>query len=309
MRLVFLGTSDFAVPALAALVEAGHDVAGVYTQPPRPAGRGQVKRLSPIHIAANAYNLDVRTPASLRQPEARRAFASLAADAAVVAAYGLILPPPILAAPRLGCLNIHGSLLPRWRGAAPIQRAILAGDDETGVTIMQMDEGLDTGSILAAERVPITGETTAARLHDELAAPGARLIVAALDGLERGAIAARLQAIQGVTYAPKLRREEGCLDWRQPAELLERQVRALTPWPGAYFDKAGARIKVLAAEIRPGRGAAGTVLDDALTIACGAGALGLTTLQRQGKRAHDAASFQRGFALPAGSVLATEAAQ
>ena len=304
MRLVFLGTSDFAVPALAALVAADHDIACVYTQPPRPAGRGQIPRLSPIHIAANAYGIEVRTPESLKGPEAQRAFASLAADAAVVAAYGLILPPPILAAPRLGCLNIHGSLLPRWRGAAPIQRAILAGDVETGVTVMQMDEGLDTGPILSTARVAISGETTAARLHDELAELGARLIVAAVDGLERGALAARPQPALGVTYAAKLRREEGRLDWRQPAELLERQVRALTPWPGAYFDHADGRIKVLAAEVRPGRGsAAGTVLDDALTIGCGTGALGLTILQRQGKRPLDAASFQRGFALPIGSVL------
>ncbi len=305
MRLAFLGTSDFAVPALATLVETGHDIACVYTQPPRPAGRGHAPRPSPVQRAAHARGLEVRTPASLEDADVQRAFAALATDTAVVAAYGLILPPPILEAPRLGCLNIHGSLLPRWRGAAPIQRAILAGDHETGVTIMQMDDGLDTGPILTAEAVPITDQTTAAQLHDTLAELGARMIVGALDSVQRGTTTAQPQPATGVTYAQKLRREEGRLDWRLSAHTLERQVRALTPWPGAYFAYDGDHIKVLGAELRPGAGAPGQVLDDDLTIACGEGALGLTRLQRPGKRPAGALAFLRGYAVPAGRVLAT----
>jgi methionyl-tRNA formyltransferase len=304
LRLAFMGTPDFAVPSLAALGAAGHEIAAVYCQPPRPAGRGHRPAASPVQQAAETAGIPVRSPARLDAAEAA-SFASLGLDAAVVVAYGLILPKPVLAAPRLGCLNIHASLLPRWRGAAPIQRAILAGDAETGVTIMQMEEGLDTGPILLAERVAIGPETNAAALHDALAALGARLIVTALERLAQGSLVPRPQPADGVTYAKKLRREEGALDWRLPASELERRLRAFDPWPGAWFELAGERIKLLAASLVPSRpGAApGTVLDDALTVACGAGALRLARLQRAGRAPQDAASFLRGFPISAGTLL------
>ncbi|KAF1854091.1 hypothetical protein Lal_00005308 [Lupinus albus] len=238
LRLVFMGTPDFAVPSLAALIEAGHQLVCVYSQPPRPAGRGQQVQKSPVHRFAEDHGIPVRTPKSLRTAEAQAEFADLKADAAVVAAYGLILPQPVLDAPRLGCVNVHGSLLPRWRGAAPIQRSILAGDAETGITIMQMDIGLDTGAMLSREAVAITAATTASSLHDDLAALGARMIVPALDGLAAGTLAAVPQPEDGVTYAAKLTREDGRLDWTRPASFVERQVRALTPWPGCWFDAA-----------------------------------------------------------------------
>ncbi len=304
LRLVFMGTPDFAVPSLRALVEAGHEVVCAYSQPPRPAGRGHQVQSSPVHRFAEAHGIPVRTPRTLRSAEAQDAFAGLRADAAVVAAYGLILPQPVLDAPRLGCLNVHGSLLPRWRGAAPIQRAILAGDAETGITIMQMDAGLDTGAMLLKEAVPITAETTASALHDALAALGARLIVEALDGLAAGRLAAQPQPADGVTYAAKLTREDGRLDWARDAGFVERQVRALTPWPGCWFEAGGERIKVLRAE--PAAAAAappGTVLDDRLTVACGGGAVRLTAVQRPGKAPVDGAAFLRGFDLPPGTVL------
>jgi methionyl-tRNA formyltransferase len=305
LRLAFMGTPDFAVPVLAALIAAGHEIAAVYCQPPRPSGRGHRTQPSPVHEFAVSHGLAVRHPISLRTSEAQAEFAALALDAAVVAAYGLILPKPILAAPRLGCINVHASLLPRWRGAAPIQRAILAGDGTTGVTIMQMDEGLDTGAILLAESVPIGPATTAGTLHDTLAALGSRLAVDALDRLAAGALPARPQPSEGVTYAAKLRRDEGRLDWRRPAVELERAVRALNPWPGTWLESAGERIKVLAAELTAeSAGAApGTVLDDRLAIACAAGALRPTLLQRGGRGAADAASFLRGFPIRAGDVL------
>jgi methionyl-tRNA formyltransferase len=305
MRLVFMGTPDFAVPALDALLAAGHSVAAVYTQPPRPAGRGQREQISPVHACANAHGLPVRTPASLKSEAVQKEFADLQADAAVVAAYGLILPKPVLAAPRLGCLNIHASLLPRWRGAAPIHRAILAGDAETGITIMQMDAGLDTGAMLLQEATPIGADDSAQTLHDRLAEIGGRLIVAALERLQAGALAARPQPGEGVTYAAKLTREEGRLDWSRPAATLERQVRAFDPWPGAWFEHRGERIKVLAARTAtvPAGRAPGTVLDPPLLIACGEGALQLLRLQRAGKAALDAGDFLRGFPLPAGTVL------
>ena len=301
-----MGTPDFAVPALAALAEAGHEIAAVYSQPPRPAGRGHKTRPSPVQAFAEARGWPVHTPRSLKGEAAQAAFAELGLDAAVVVAYGLILPPAVLAAPRLGCLNVHASLLPRWRGAAPIQRAILAGDAETGVTIMHMDEGLDTGPLLLAERVPIGPETTAAGLHDILAALGARLIVEALDGLAGGRLAARPQPAEGVTYAAKLSRAESALDWRRPAAELERQVRAFAPWPGATMEMSGETLKVLAAEPveRVSEAAPGTVLDGSLTVACGAGALRVTRLQRAGKAAMDAEAFLRGFALAPGTRLA-----
>ena len=304
LRLAFMGTPDFAVPSLRALIAAGHDIAAVYCQPPRPAGRGQHPLPSPVQQAAEAAGIVVRMPARLDVAAAAN-FAVLALDAAVVAAYGLILPQAVLAAPRLGCLNIHASLLPRWRGAAPIQRAILAGDAETGITIMQMDEGLDTGPMLLAAKVPIGPRTTAQQLHGALAALGARLILEALDGLTQGSLAATPQPASGATYAKKLRREEGALDWRHPAAALERAVRAFDPWPGAWLEHRGERIKVLEAALAPPRAgvAPGTVLDERLAIACGEGALRPLRLQRAGRAAREVDAFLRGHAIAAGTVL------
>ena len=298
LRLAFMGTPDFAVPSLEALIAAGHDIACVYCQPPRPAGRGQRLQPSPVHALAEARGLPVRTPKSLRPPEAQVEFAALGLDAAVVAAYGLILPVPVLEAPRLGCVNVHASLLPRWRGAAPIHRAILAGDAETGVTIMRVEAGLDTGAMLLKEALPITATTTAAALHDSLAALGARLIVEALDGLAAGRLHPEVQPAEGVTYAAKLGREEGRLDWSRPAADLERRVRALNPWPGVWFESGGERIKVLAAEPATGSALPGTLLDGDFTVACGEGALRLTRVQRQGRAAVDGAAFLRGLHRP-----------
>jgi len=308
LRLAFMGTPGFAVPPLEALIAAGHEVVAVYTQPPRPAGRGQAKRRSAVHEAADKHGIDVRHPASLKAAAEQQSFADLKLDMAVVAAYGLILPQAILAAPRLGCLNIHASLLPRWRGAAPIQRAIMAGDRETGITIMQMDEGLDTGALLMLEAVPITPETTTETLHDTLAALGAKLIVQAIDGLAIGRLQPQPQPSEGVTYAKKLTREEGAIDWRKPAAALACQVRAMTPWPGAYFEHNGQRFKVLAAEatLPPAHKQPGMVLDDKLLVACGQGALQLLRIQREGRAAMDAEAFLRGYSLPIGTVLSSE---
>ncbi|HEV8016544.1 MAG TPA: methionyl-tRNA formyltransferase [Stellaceae bacterium] len=290
-RLAFMGTPDFAVAALDALIAAGHDIAAVYCQPPRQAGRGHKLQPSPVQRRAEEAGLPVRYPAKLAAEECA-AFGALDLDVAVVAAYGLILPSAALAAPRLGCLNIHASLLPRWRGAAPIERAILAGDDATGITIMRMEAGLDTGPLLLAERVPIAPAATAAGLRAELAALGARLILRALDGIET--LTAQPQPADGVTYAKKLTREEERIDWRQPARAIERQVRALPSW----FEAKGERVKLLAASPVEGRGAPGTVLDVAPTIACGDGALRLLRLQRPGRGPVEADAFLRGFALP-----------
>jgi methionyl-tRNA formyltransferase len=298
-NLVFMGTPDFAAAILAALIEAGHHIRAAYSQPPRPAGRGHRLQPSPVQTLAESRGIAVRCPTSLRDPAAQAEFAALDADAAVVAAYGLILPAEILAAPRRGCLNVHASLLPRWRGAAPVQRAILAGDGETGVTIMRMDAGLDTGPILLQETVPIGAETTAGDLTDQLAALGGRLMVAAL-GTD---LEPRLQPEDGALYAKKLRREEAALDWRQPAAQLERQIRAFDPFPGTHFTYTGERIRVLAAAVAPGRAAPGTVLDAALTIACGEAALRPLRLQRAGRGAADTADFLRGFPIPPGTVL------
>jgi methionyl-tRNA formyltransferase len=300
MRVVFMGTPDFAVPALQALAAAGHDVIAVYSQPPRPAGRGQSVRLCPVHRAAEGMGIPVRTPARLRtDPEAQAAFAELHADVAVVAAYGLILPQTMLDAPRLGGLNNHASLLPRWRGAGPIQAAILAGDAETGVTIMQMEAGLDTGPMLLREAVAITPTTTAAGLHDVLAEMGGRLIVRALTEHP----APTPQPEDGVTYAPKLEREHGRLDWTADAASLDRRVRAFDPWPGTFTMLDAAVLKVLAAIPVEGAGPPGTVLDNALTVACGSGALRLTRVQAPGRAAMDAAAFLRGRAVPVGTML------
>ncbi|GGG17437.1 methionyl-tRNA formyltransferase [Caldovatus sediminis] len=305
MRLAFLGSPDFAVPALRALVAAGHEVAMVYAQPPRPAGRGHRATPCPVHRAALELGLPVRTPARLRRDAAEHAaFAALDLDAAVVAAYGLILPKPMLEAPRRGCLNIHASLLPRWRGAAPIQAAILAGDAETGVTIMRMDEGLDTGPMLLREAVPIGPRTTAQELHDRLAELGARLVLRAL-AEDPPPVP---QPEEGVTYAPKLTKADGRLDWTQDAAALDRRVRALNPWPGTFFEHAGTTIRVLAAEPTEGEAGAppGTVLGDGapLRIACGGGtALRLTRLQRPGRAPLATAEFLRGYPLPPGTAL------
>lgn len=304
MRLAFFGTPDFSVPALEALVAGGHEIACVYTQPPRAAGRGEKQRRSAVHEAAEKLGLTLRTPQSLKDDVVQADFAALELDAAVVVAYGLILPKSILEAPRLGCINIHASLLPRWRGAAPIQRAILAGDSETGVTIMAMDEGLDTGPELLKESVPIKGTTTAEILHDELSALGARLIVEALEGLAAGKITPAPQPEAGATYADKLTREEGRLDWSRSAAELERQVRAFTPWPGAWFEHDGNRLKVVAAELASGSGAPGTVLDDQLSVACGEGALRLSIVQREGRAPVAAADLLRGYPIAVGAVLA-----
>ncbi len=306
LRLVFMGTPDFAVPALRPLQGGGHEVVAVYCQPPRPAGRGQAERRAPVHEEAAARGLTVLTPADLKDQAVQSAFAGWKADAAVAVAYGLILPPAMLAAPRLGCLNIHASLLPRWRGAAPIQRAILAGDEESGVTIMAMDEGLDTGGIVLAEKLPIAATATGGELHDRLAALGAGLIVKALAGLDGGTLEARPQPDEGACYAAKLSRADGELDWRQEAAVLDRRVRALSPAPGAWFEHQGTRIKVLAAEIaEDGAGAApGRIFDDRLSIACGDGALRPTRLQRPGRAVMAADEFLRGYELGKGSDLA-----
>ena len=300
MRLAFMGSPDFAVHALEALVAAGHDVVAVYCQPPRPAGRGQTTLSCPVHLAAARLEIPVHHPVSLKpDPAARAEFLALGLDAAVVAAYGLILPRDMLEAPSLGCINIHASLLPRWRGASPIQAAILAGDDFSGVTVMRMEEGLDTGPMLLAESVALTPKTTATTLHDELSALGARLILRALD--EQPAPVP--QPDQGVTYAPKLTRDDGKIDWTMSAEVLHRRVRALNPWPGTFTQAGGMVLKIHAAEPAPGAGAPGVLLDDHGLVACGEGALRLQCLQRPGHRALGAKEFLRGHPLPRGIVL------
>src|SRR5471032_102412 len=310
MKIAFLGTSEFAVPALKAVVEAGHEVACVYTRAPRPAGRGQQERKTPVHQTADTLGLPVRSPRTLKTEEAAAAFKVLDLDAAVVVSYGHILPRSFLDAPVLGCINIHGSLLPRWRGAAPIHRAILAGDAKTGVTIMRMDEGLDTGPMLLAERTPISAADTAESVHDRLAALGATLIVSTLDGLVRKSIDPTPQPEEGVTYAHKLGKEEGVLDWRRPAGELERKVRAFHPWPGTSFELNGERIKVLEAGLALAAGAPGTLTiarDGFPVVTCGVGGLRLLKLQRPGKSAVAADAFLRGFNLPAGTVLPSPA--
>lgn len=306
LRLAFMGTPGFAATALQALASAPHDIVCVYSQPPRPTGRGHRTQASPVQQLAETLGIPVRHPESLKSAEAQAEFAALDLDLAVVAAYGLILPRPILAAPRLGCLNIHASLLPRWRGAAPIQRAILAGDTETGVTIMQMEAGLDTGPMLLRDRIAITGQTTAAGLHDALAVMGGELIVTAITRLAAGDLPATPQPVEGVTYAAKLDREEGRIDWRRAATLIDRQVRALNPAPGVWFEFEGERVKLLGlAEIScsDASAAPGMVLDDDLLIRCGDGAIRPALLQRAGRQAVDRQAFLRGTAIPAGTML------
>ena len=305
LRLVYMGTARFAVPSLRALAAGRHEVIAVYTQPARAAGRGLKARPSPVHTAALELGVVVHTPETLKAAAEREVLAGLRADLAVVAAYGLILPKSILDVPRLGGINLHASLLPRWRGAAPIQRALLAGDGETGVTIIQMEPSLDTGPILAMERVPITAEATAASLHDTLADLAARMVGPTIDQLASGRITPHPQPDQGVTYAPKVDKAEARLDWSRPAPFLERQLRAFNPWPGCWTDLDGERLLVLEGELAAGVGAPGEVLDDRMTIACGEGALRLTRVQRAGGRPMSADAFLRGFPLPVGVRLGT----
>jgi methionyl-tRNA formyltransferase len=306
LDLVFMGTPEFAATILAALIAAGHRINAVYSQPPRPAGRGHRLQPSPVQALAERRSIAVRVPTNLRDPETQAEFAAIGADAAVVAAYGLILPPAILDAPRLGCLNVHASLLPRWRGAAPVQRAILEGDRETGVTIMQMDSGLDTGATLLREAVAVDATTTAGELTHRLAELGGKLIVAALDRLDD--LTPQPQPDNGVTYAKKIGRDEAWLDWRLSAARLERQIRAFDPWPGAQFRFGEERIRVLAARIEDGSEAApGTVLDAGLAVACGEGTLRPTRLQRAGRAPMDTVALLRGFAIPPGTVLSCPA--
>jgi methionyl-tRNA formyltransferase len=300
-----MGTAAFAVPSLRALAGGPYEVVAVYTQPARAAGRGLKARPSPVHRAATGLGLPVRTPESLKDPAAQEAFADLGADLAVVAAYGLILPKAILETPRLGCINVHASLLPRWRGAAPIQRALLAGDTETGVTVIQMEPSLDTGPILAMERVRITPEATAASLHDALAELAARMVGPTIDDLASGRAAPRPQPQEGVTYASKIDKSEARLDWSRPAAFLERQLRALNPSPGCWTEFDGERLLVLEGELAAAAGAPGEILDDRLTVACADGALRLTRVQRAGGKPMTADAFLRGFHLPVGARLGT----
>lgn len=293
MKIIFMGTPDFSVPVLNALAER-HEILAVYSQPPRPAGRGKADRPSPVQARAEALGLPVRHPVSLRSEAAQADFAALGADVAVVVAYGLILPQTVLDAPRLGCLNIHASLLPRWRGAAPIHRAIMAGDAETGVCIMQMEAGLDTGPVLLREATPIGAEETTADLHDRLSAMGARLICTALDALP---LPAEPQPEAGVTYATKIDKAEARIDWTKPAVAVDRQIRGLSPFPGAWCDMGGERVKLLRSRLADGQGAPGTRLQG-LTIACGSGAVEITLAQREGKRPMAPADFLNGARLP-----------
>lgn len=300
MRLIFMGTPDFATYALKALLAAGHDIVCVYSQPPRPAGRGYDLKKSPVQLLAESHGLEVRTPVSLKSPEEKQTFADLKADAAVVVAYGLLLPKAILDAPKHGCFNIHASLLPRWRGAAPIQRAIMAGDKETGVTIMRMEEGLDTGPMLRVGRLPITATTTAASLQDELAALGARLMV---ETLAAPMVPGTPQPADGVTYAKKIEKAEAKIDFAQHAVNVCNHIHGLSPFPGAWFALNGTRFKVLKAEVVEGNGPVGTTLDDQLTIACASGAIRCLKLQREGKGVMKSADLLRGTAIPKGTQL------
>lgn len=301
MRLIFMGTPDFSVPVLDALHRAGHEIAAVYCQPPRPAGRGKKDRPTPVHRRALELGLEVRHPVSLKTPEAQAEFAALGAEVAVVVAYGLILPQAVLDAPTYGCVNIHASLLPRWRGAAPIHRAIMAGDTETGVCIMQMEAGLDTGPVLLRASTPITPEDTLAGLHDRLSGMGATLITEALQHLP--SLKPIPQPDTGVTYATKIDKAEAAIDWTRDAKDVDRQIRGLSPSPGAWTTLSGTRVKCLMSRVKEGAGAPGTAIDDALTIACGTGALELLSLQRAGKGAQDRDTFLRGSAVPKGTVL------
>jgi methionyl-tRNA formyltransferase len=308
LRVVFMGTPEFAVPTLSGVVAAGHQVVAVFTQPPRPAGRGMDERPTPVHRFAEGAGLVVHTPRGLKSEAEQKAFAALHADVAVVVAYGLILPKPVLEAPRHGCLNLHGSALPRWRGAAPIQRAVMAGDAATAATVMRMDEGLDTGPVCLAEEIAIGPDMTAGELHDVMAARGVALMVRALAELEGGKLSCTPQPADGVTYAAKIDKAETQIDFARPAREVHNHIRGLSPAPGAWLELAGAggkreRVRVLRSAMAPGSGPAGTVLDGALTIACGEGAVRLVTLQRAGKKAMPAEELLRGWPIAPGAQL------
>lgn len=300
MRVIMMGSPDFAVPTLDAIVEAGHEVVAVYCQPPRPSGRGKKEQPTAIHARAEELSLEVRHPKSLKKPEAQADFAALDADVAVVAAYGLILPQAVLDAPRLGCINVHASLLPRWRGAAPVQRAIMAGDATTGVTLMQMEAGLDTGPMLMT-RETVIGDKDAGLLTDELAHMGAAMVVDWLADPEP--YPPLPQPSEGVTYAHKIDKTEARVDWASPASDVQRHIQGLSPWPGAWTEAEGQRLKLLEAELADGSGTPGTILDDRLTIACGEGAVRIIRAQRAGKGVQDVDELLRGFALPPGTRL------
>lgn len=298
MRIVFMGTPEFAVPTLSEIVAGGHDVVAAYTRAPRPAGRGQAERKSPVHLSAEGFGIPVLTPKTLRDADAQGVFALHDADVAVVVAYGLLLPKPILEAPRLGCLNLHGSLLPRWRGAAPIQRAIMAGDTRTGIMVMRMEEGLDTGPVGLVEEMPIGPDMTAGELHDRMMLVGADLMGRALAALERGSLDFTPQDENGATYARKIEKAETRIEWSRPAPEVHNHIRGLSPFPGAWFELAlngtAVRIKALRSTLTEDTGTPGAILDDQLTIACSGGAVRLTLVQREGKGAMDAATFLRG---------------
>ena len=302
MRIIFMGTPEFSVPTLTEIVSSGHEVVAVYTRAPKPAGRGQEERKSPVHLAAEGFGIPVFTPRSLKGEAEQIIFASHNAELAVVVAYGLLLPKPVLDAPELGCLNLHGSLLPRWRGAAPIQRAVMAGDKQTGVMVMRMEEGLDTGPVAVGEVIPIGPDMTAGELHDVMMRVGADLMGRALAALDRGSLDFKPQVEDGTVYARKIEKAEARIDWSRPAEDVHNHIRGLSPFPGAWFEieLAGkpVRVKALRSTFVTGTGAPGTLLAD-LTIACGTGAVRLTQVQREGKSAMDAATFLRGAgALP-----------
>jgi methionyl-tRNA formyltransferase len=307
LRLIFMGTPKFSVPTLLELASHGHEIAAVYTRAPKPGGRGMKLQPTPVELEARRLGIPVATPKTLKTPEALDAFRAHGADAAVVVAYGMILPQAILDAPKFGCFNLHASLLPRWRGAAPINRAIMAGDDESGVMVMKMDAGLDTGDVAMAERILITDQMTASDLHDALARLGADLMVRAMAALERGALQLKKQSEDGVTYAKKIDKAETRIDWSRPARAVLRHIHGLSPYPGAWSEIAGggdaARIKILRCELASGAGAPGAVLDDRLAIACGAGAIRIVELQRAGKAPMKAAEFLRGTPLKAGARL------
>lgn len=303
LRLAFMGTPDFSVPVLDAIHAAGHDIVAVYTQPPRPAGRGMKLTPSPVQARAEAVGLEVRHPVSLKGQDEKDAFAALDLDVAVVVAYGLILPRGILAAPRHGCLNLHASLLPRWRGAAPIQRAIMAGDEETGVCVMRMEAGLDTGPVCLRDSLPIGADETAATLHDRLSALSAALIVPALDRLEAGTLDCETQPEDGVLYAEKIDKAEARIDWTKPAIAIDRQIRGLSPFPGAWTMMDGQRVKLLGSRVADGSGAPGTVLDADIRVACSDGAVQITQLQPAGRAAMTAQEFQRGRGVAVGAAL------
>jgi methionyl-tRNA formyltransferase len=303
LRLIFMGTPDFAVPTLLDLAAAGHEIVAVYTRAPKPGGRGMELQETPVGREAKKLGLPVLTPASLKTAEAQAAFDAHNADAAVVVAYGLILPKPILDAPRLGCFNVHASLLPRWRGAAPINRAIMAGDKESGITIMQMDEGLDTGAMALVERVAVTADMTAGDLHDALARLGGDLMLRTIAAAERGSLALSPQPEAGVTYAAKISKAETRIDWTKPGDEVHDHIRGLSPFPGAWFELDGVRVKALRSTHSDGKATPGILLDDKLTIACGDGAVRLVQVQRAGKQPMSAEEFLRGTPVNKGMVL------